>query len=303
MFRFLAFFVLLPVSFWADRPYVTCQLEGQLGNQLFEIAATLAYAWDNDVQPLFPDLNRTDWNIPYNKERMLFRLDNSELPQPSQHTYHHHYFDSTSIPYFPDLYLRGYFQHWKLFDHHRDKLLEVFAPSDAIEAYLNTKYADLITHPQTVAIHVRTQSPWVHYESGSFFVGLDYFLRAMKLFPENTLFVIFSDRINWCKEHLSNAAKNMVFIEGNDHIEELFLMSKMKHFIISNSSYSWWAAYLSINPDKTVVTPKYWFHPKKHPNLESVNMPSWTVLDVQYDAFYPEDMRAYDSHSLSIDNQ
>ncbi len=303
MFRLMAFFVLLPCSFWAEQPYVTCQLEGQLGNQLFEIAATLAYSWDHDVQPLFPELNRGDWNIPYNKERIFFRLDNAQLPRSPQYTYHHSYFNSDTIPYYSDLYLRGYFQHWKLFDHHREKLLEVFAPSDAVTAYLDTKYADIIRHPNTVAVHVRTQSAWVHYESGSFFVGLDYFQRAMELFSKDVLFVIFSDRINWCKHHLANPELNIVFIEGNDHIEDLFLMSKMKHFIISNSTLSWWGAYLSTNPHKTVVAPKYWFNPKKHPNLESVNLPDWTILDVHYEAPYPDDMKKYDAKSLSFDNQ
>lgn len=304
-FKKLIWIVLFPAYFLAaeEQSYVTCQLEGQLGNQFFQIAATLAYAWDNDARPIFPELNKNEWNIPYNHQHIFFRLDDSPLPRPPQNSYHHYYFNSDKIPYRPDQYLVGYYQAWQLFHHHREKILEAFAPSESIDNYLNGKYSELIAHPNTVAVHVRTQSPWVHNDSGGlFFVGLSYFERAMDLFDDDTLFVVFSDRINWCKHHFSKLQKNIVYIE-DDYIYDLFLISKMKHQIISNSTFSWWSAYLNTNPDKIVVTPRYWFNPKNYPDVESVNFPDWIILDVEYDAPYPADMRSYDAQSKSFDNQ
>src|SRR5947209_6890576 len=85
------------------KPYVTCTLSGQLGNQMFEIACTLAYAWDHQAQALFPDLNRTDYNIPINRKKIFFRLDASPLPRPVQNVFGQYVpFTKVEIPYIPD---------------------------------------------------------------------------------------------------------------------------------------------------------------------------------------------------------
>lgn len=306
-------FALIWLTLWpaiflgaTEQPYVTCRIEGQLGNQLFMIAATLAYAWDNDTSPIFPELNRGDWNIPYNRQHIFFRLDPSSLPRPIQNAYHHPYFlNSDKIPYRPDQYLTGFFQSWKYFHHQREKILEALAPSESINDYLQIKYGDILAHPNTVAVHVRTYSPEVQSVGGLFFLGLSYFERAMGLFPEDTLFIVFSDRINWCKHHFLSFNKNIVYAEGNDHIQDLFLMSKMKHHIISNSTFSWWGSYLNINPNKIVIAPSLWVNPRNYANLLSDNLyfADWIILDVDYDAPYPKDIRNYDTHSKSMDNQ
>jgi hypothetical protein len=91
------------------------------------------------------------------------------------------------------------------------------------------------------------------------FPGIAYYERAVSLFPEDSLFIICSDDIKWCKNHLSHLSKNLIFIEGNIHTHDFYLMSLCKHNIISNSTFSWWAAYLNPNPDKITVTPDHWF--------------------------------------------
>lgn len=93
------------------KPFVTCSLNGQLGNQLHQIATTLAYAWDNDMDPIFPDLNNTDLNISINSKRIFFRLNSSSLPHcPLNLFEQYEHFEKIAIPVLPDQHLMVFFQ-------------------------------------------------------------------------------------------------------------------------------------------------------------------------------------------------
>ena len=143
-------------------------LIGQLGNQLFQIATTLAYAWDHNLNPLFPDLNRPNWRLNYNKDHLFFRLNPSKCPRPPQKKYYElKWHSSETIPFHKNLKLFGFFQSWIRFHHHRDRLLEIFAPSQTDIDYLANKYADILFHPNTVGIHVRTFNAALHHSKSA----------------------------------------------------------------------------------------------------------------------------------------
>ena len=74
-------------------------------------------------------------------------------------------------------------------------------------------------------------------------------------------FYIFSDDPEWCKRNIfTNRPHTYVDINGPDKApEDLRLMSACKHFIIANSSFSWWAAWLSENKKKNIIAPKRWY--------------------------------------------
>jgi len=99
----------------------------------------------------------------------------------------------------------------------------------------------------------------------------------------------------------------MIFVEGNDHIQDLFLATMLKGHILSNSSFSWWSAYLNKSAEKVVVAPKFWYRLNINyflPNAEShITFPDWVLLDTNPDASYPEDMKSYDHYSRSLDTQ
>ena len=288
-------------------PFVTCELYGQLGNQMFQVAATLAYAWDYNAIPIFPELNRLDHRIAYNRDRLFFRLDPSPIPIPITKVFAESEWSSPNrIPFYADnLRLKGYFISWAHFHHHRDRLLQVLAPSEALLAKLKAKYRNLIAHPNTVSIHVRTFNEEQHRHGLHHFLGMGFYQKAIDLFPSDTIFVVFSDRINWCKMHFLPLGKHFVFIEENDAIEDLFLMAMMKHHIIANSTFSWWGAYLNQNPDKKIVAPLSWHHPNygtfPPPQPNQIYFDDWITVSPDYSESYPQDIAKYDKRSQSID--
>lgn len=91
--------------------------------------------------------------------------------------------------------------------------------------------------------------------------------------------LVFSDDPEWARKHLALDG-DIKFITGDPGRPawiDLARMSKCQHFVISNSTYSWWAAYLSASPRKKVIAPRYWF-----PGVETAKLqvcpPSWILL-------------------------
>lgn len=272
--------------------YVTCRLYGQLGNQLFQIATTLSYAWDYGAIPVFPELHKEEDLISYNRDRIFFRLNASMPPRPFQEVFQESvYYSPERIPFKKDLILNGHFQSWRHFHHHRDKLLDIFAPAKPLQ----DKYASLLSRPNLVGVHVRTHSKHLHENGLHPFTGFQYYQEAFALFPGAT-FVFFSDRISWCKKAF--AGENRIFIEGNDAVEDLFLFSMLPHQIFGNSTYGWWGGYLNQNPHKRVVSPKEW-KPGGFPT-DDFFLPDWTLLPVGFDHPYPEGLER--ERTTSVNN-
>jgi hypothetical protein len=175
--------------------------------------------------------------------------------------------------------ISGYFQSYKYFDHHRAEILELFAPSQEITSYLEAKYPDILSHPNTVAVHTRNYYEEDPHETCHYTYERDYFEKAMMLFPEDALFVIFSNKMQWCQTMLAGIPRTMIFIDGNQHYHDFYLMSRCKHNIICNSSFSWWAAYLNSNPDKQVITPPAWFNPNYGLNTSDLIPQEWISIN------------------------
>jgi hypothetical protein len=265
------------IHFKNAAPFVTAELMGQLGNQLFIIAATVSLALDHGATPIFPDLVKNkNYNIPLNYARLFHPLP-VQLPRSAQHVYNEPRFSYEPIPYQPNMKLSGYFQSEKYFSRHKQEILELFAPPPDVMPYLSLHYADILEHPMTVSVHVR----FYHEDpTGKAHPTCrrDYFEKAMERFPDDALFVVFSNQVEECKSLLSNIRKNLRFIEGEDHFCDIYLMSLCKHNIIANSSFSWWGAYLNRNPDKQVIAPKPWFNPAYLSDTQDLLPEGWIQI-------------------------
>ena len=76
----------------------------------------------------------------------------------------------------------------------------------------------------------------------------------------NPHFFCFSDDIRWIRNNVSIdwPVTYMVYNKESKDYEDLWLMTQCKHYIISNSTFSWWGAWLNANPTKIVIAPKSW---------------------------------------------
>jgi hypothetical protein len=275
------------LSLYAEKPFIVGSLVGQLGNQFFQIATTVSLALDHDATPIFPDLRHSDlYNIPINYKHVFSHLHTSDPYAAVSLVYSEPHFHFSKIPFHPNMVLKGYFQSEKYFKHHKEEIIKLFQPSEDVKHYLQNKYSHILDHPKTVAVHIRMYkdtSPHFHP-----FVGWDYIEKAIESFDHDSLFVIFSDQMSYCKRELKKLAKtrNLVFIEDpfsslRHDFYDFYLISMCKHQIISNSSFSWWAAYLNQNPEKIVIapSPSRWFGPGlSYNNTKDLLPPEWKVL-------------------------
>ena len=102
---------------------------------------------------------------------------------------------------------------------------------------------------------------------------VEYYKKALEIIGEYDKLFIFSDDIEWCRNNLK--FDNMIFIEGNTDIEDLYLISLCKHNIIANSSFSWWGAWLNKNPNKKVIAPSKWFGDMANLNESDIVPEGW----------------------------
>lgn len=127
--------------------------------------------------------------------------------------------------------------------------------------YEECKVISLVESANSISVHIR-RGDYLKKEFSDF-NAIDYLtyiknaIAFIKERVENPKIFVFSDDINWCKENFSD---EFYYVE-NKHMSayfDMFLMSKCKHNIIANSTFSWWAAMLNANENKIVVGPKYW---------------------------------------------
>lgn len=154
--------------------------------------------------------------------------------------------------------LDGYFQRAEYLN--RDKILSMYTiPLDKFNQY-KQRFGEWLVKKDITAIHVR-RGDYMRLSHCHPFVGEKYFIDCLALIPEIKDFMVFSDDIKWCKTFFPKAfpERKFCFVEGTNMIDDLHLQSLCRNNIISNSSFSWWAAYLNRNSDKKIFAPSNWF--------------------------------------------
>lgn len=227
---------------------------GRLGNQLFQMAATIALALRNNddyVFPLWPS-------------EPFFSLTNCFSANiPNGPTFKETGFTYSPIPYQPNIDLEGFFQSEKYFEDQKD----------IIRSLLTPKFGFGIQWDCT-GIHVRKgdyNGLTKEYQQ----LDMSYYKEAMGMIGSKN-YLVFSDDIAWCKSNFNGS--NILFSEGRNAAEDMILLASCENQIIANSSFSWWGAWLNNNPSKTVIAPAKWFGPALPHDTKDLLPSSWTKI-------------------------
>lgn len=156
------------------------------------------------------------------------------------------------------LVIRGYFQSEKYFD--REIVRKFLGPDKDRVARMEHEYADLLSKPNVTGISVRRTDYFDNLPRHPF-AGIRYYRDSLARLPDVKDFIVCSDDIAWCMRYFPKAFpdKNFFFVAGKPILDQLYIHSLCKNVILSNSTFSWWAAWLNTNEKKKVFAPSLWF--------------------------------------------
>jgi hypothetical protein len=257
---------------------------GGLGNQMFQYATARSLAYRKRL-PLLLDLSFLNANSNHTESFTArpYSLDiflGNKITVPCAPAKRHlreikENWQQDSIPEIlhppesrESYILSGYFQKYPYFQSCKDKIKQDFRFRYPLDAEAK-QISEQIQLTNSVCIHVR-RGDYIRPSTQAFhgIIDIDYIKHCIALASSqitNPDFYVFTDDPEWCNNHLP-CLPNMVIaspeLAGYKSSQHLQLMTKCKHFIISNSSYSWWAAWLSDYHKKTVWYPNRWYRNK-----------------------------------------
>ena len=245
------------------------QLMGGLGNQMFQIAA--AYAHSKRTGRILKISQRTIggrqdtyWTSWFSK------LTDAISARKSGVTWKEPGFSYTPIPAAAAV-LSGYFQSSLYFQDYADDIRSLFCMKPAPGQHI----AILAKKETATVLHIR-RGDYVPLPRLHGILTAEWY-RGACMGRDPADIVVFSDDLAWCKE--LDFLKGATFVDEPDAAMALYLMSQFHRFILSNSSFSWWAAWLA-GPDADVVVPERWFGPAGPQDFADVYEPTWKRLSV-----------------------
>lgn len=249
---------------------ITCNFHGRLGNNLFQIATVISLSKKIGVDFIFPELTHAGHrgDIPVNLDMFNYNFKRGTCEVNVE--YNEKNFEYIEIIPYDKLRIGGFFQSWKYFEDIKSQLLSLyFIPSDKVVQSLS-KYN---ISSNSLGISVR-RGDYLMLQHNHCVLDVSYYQEVInKYFTDNIdQIFIFSDDLDWCK---SVFGSEVTYVH-DDIGTQLFLMSKMKHFIMSNSTFAWWGAYLNQN-NGIIVAPDPWFGPSNsHLNTTDLYCKNWT---------------------------
>ena len=286
-------------------------LIGGLGNQLFMIFATMSYALDHSMTFRFISYKdktidgkrNTYWDTLLEGVKDFYGMPTQQLVKYDEPA--HHYIPlPDELAQCDDCLLEGYFQSYKYFEHNLSKLSDILG-LDAKIANVRQKYIQYFTNSKNIVMHFRLDD-YIGLQAYHCIKKPDYYVNSLLALQRdlkkrgddigNYKILYFcqqndDDIVNEFLRIIKDTSKgipdlqhiNYHFERIPDNIpdwEQMLLMSNCDHFIMANSSFSWWGTYLCNKPDKLVYYPRVWFGPAlMDKKIDDLCPPSWTMID------------------------
>lgn len=264
--------------------YVSAFLMGGLGNQLFQIFTTIAYALKHDFQIIFTfdeflntGVQRPTYWLSLFAHIRYFTTSSTNSKFTNSNVlsfprYNEQHFHFAEIPPFKNtnVILNGYFQSYKYFDIYKDNICS-YLNLNTLKNDIYTEYLNYLDDSCVTSMHFRF-GDYMQLQHIYSILNYKYYYNAIKK-------IIYFTRINnmriiyFCQQQDNNLVTPIIeklihdfpditFMKVNDTIDDwkqLLLMSCCSHNIIANSSFSWWGAYFNNNDNKIICYPDKWF--------------------------------------------
>lgn len=255
---------------------VYIELNGRVGNHLFQIAAGASLA----------KINNTEFRVVCHRDYKLAVPDNCyiedyikqfsdnlyskiviENERPTHYSlYNEPSYNYSPIPYINNILLHGTFQSHKYFDPCTVK--DLFEIPSSIRLYIESKYGDLLKQGIT-SINVR-RGDYCKQPHKYPICGMYYFKKAINYIGIEKKYLIISDDIEWCKRNF--VGNNFYFVDDEEPIIDLYIQTMCENNIMSNSTFSWWGAWLNSNANKVVVCPTPWYGRSVYTKLDTSDL-------------------------------
>lgn len=250
---------------------ISITLIGGLGNQMFQYSVCRTLAESNGYNfHILTDQYKNELTTYFNLPMIGYCSDRKPADSLS---FKQHYYEDTLVQGFDSsinsvldyTYLEGFFQTEKYFIQNRSNVERWFT------SIMDPQVLELfVSYPKEEYCYIHFRGgDYVHFGGGSIILPISYFHHAMTTIKEmynNIKFVIITDDKVLAKTYFPNEP-----VLSNSMIVDFNLLKHAKYSIISNSSFSWWARWLS--KESVTVAPKRWLN---------YNMP-----DMEY---YPKDI-------------
>lgn len=282
---------------------IKIQLFAGLGNQLFMIFATVSYAIDYGIQyGILSKMDKTlNGTITY-WDTILDAFKNDVITNDSSNgdVYNEPSFEYNTLPVnlsYNDCVIKGYFQSYRYFEHNYNEIVDKMGLIQK-KNKIKSEYSKYFVK-KTIALHFRF-GDYIYLQNLHCVKPPSYFIDAIVSLSndltargeniENYDILYFCEPGNdkYVSEFLKiircTVRKTLSFIKVEDDIadwKQMLIMSSCNHFIITNSTFSWFGAYFSDYENKIVYRPKNWFGPANSKKDTSDMCPQeWKVIDM-----------------------
>ncbi len=258
---------------------------GNLGNQLHQLASLIGFSEKYHCELVLPEWKYAAYFNGF-PEQAIIKTD-LLVEEPYYHF----------TPEFWDQYatefqtqnadILGWLQTEKYWQHCKKKVHEALSFKQEFLHKTKEKFSKAFTKT-TIAISIR-RGDFVT-DPNHFLLPLNFYLNALvEYFPhyKDHNILVFSDDMDYCKAEIKSLP-NIFFAFGLNGIEQLCLMSLCDHFIISNSTFSWWGAMLGEKQYSTIIRSPYYVEGELKAKLN--------IKD-----YYPERWISYDHVGKSND--